>query len=50
MKELEDKAAASAKATLSEKEQSLQLEKDLKKFCAELEDVKRGAAQTNKVS
>ena len=50
MKELEDKAAASAKATLSEKEQSLQLEKDLKKFCAELEDVKRGAAQTNNVS
>ena len=50
MIELEDKAAASARAALSEKEHSLQLEEDLKKVCAELEDVKKEAANTKKIA
>ena len=50
MKELEDKVAASAKAALFEKEHSLQLEKDLKRVCAELEDVKKAAANTKKIA
>ena len=49
MKELEDKAAALARAALSEKENSLQLEEDLKKVCAELEEVKKEAANTKKI-
>ena len=43
MKELEDKAAASARVALSEKEHSLQLEEDLKKVYGELEDLKEAA-------
>ena len=50
MKELEQKAAASARAALSEKEHSLQLEEDLKKVCAELEEVKKEAAHTKKIA
>ena len=41
MKELEDQAAASARSAQSEKEHSLQLEKDLKILSAELEQVKK---------
>ena len=50
MKELEDKAAASARAALSEKEHSLQLEEDLKKVCTELEDLKKEAANNKKIA
>ena len=41
MKELEDQAAASARPAQSEKEHSLQLEKDLGILAAELEQVKK---------
>ena len=41
MKELEDQAAASARSAQSEKEHSLQLEKDLGILAAELEQVKK---------
>ena len=41
MKELEDQAAASARAALAEKQYSLQLEKDLKILAAQLEQVKK---------
>ena len=44
MKELEDQAAASARSAQSEKEHSLQLEKDLKILSAELEQVKKESA------
>ena len=42
MKQLEDQAAASARSAQTEKEHSLQLEKDLKFLAAELEQVKKG--------
>ena len=41
MKQLEDQAAASARSAQTEKEHSLQLEKDLKFLAAELEQVKK---------
>ena len=41
MKELEDQTTASARSAQSEKEHSLQLEKDLKILSAELEQVKK---------
>ena len=41
MKELEDQAAASARSAQSEKQHSLQLEKDLQILAAELEQVKK---------
>ena len=41
MKELEDQAAASARSAQSEKQHSLQLEKDLEILAAELEKVKK---------
>ena len=50
MKELVDKVTASARTALSEKEHSLQLEEDLKKVCAELEDVKKEAAKNKKIA
>ena len=48
MKELEDKAAASARYAQSEREHSLQLEKDLKTLAAELEKVKKESATAKK--
>ena len=50
MKELEDQAAASARAALQEKEHSLQLERDLMKVCTELESVKKDAAHNKKLA
>ena len=41
MNELEDQAAASARSAQTEKQHSLQLEKDLKTLAAELEQVKK---------
>ena len=41
MKELEDQAAASARSAQSEKQHSLQLEKDLQILATELERVKK---------
>ena len=45
MQELREGATASAKTAQSEKELSLQLEKDLKAVCAELAEVKEEAAK-----
>ena len=50
MQELREKAAASAKASQTEKELSLQLEKDLKVVCAELEEVKGEAAKNKRIA
>ena len=50
MKELEDKAAASARSALSEKEHSLQLEKDLGILAAELEKVKKESADAKRAA
>ena len=50
MKELEEMAAGSSRADLSEKKHSLQLEEDLKKVCAELEEVKKEAVHTKKMA
>ena len=50
MKELEEKAAASAKSAEHERSQALQLENDLKKVCAELEDVKKNAAHNKNIA
>ena len=41
MKEMEDQAASSARSAQSEKQHSLQLEKDLEILAAELEKVKK---------
>ena len=48
MKELEEKAAASAKSAEYERNLSRQLESNLKKFCAELEDEKKTASHKKK--
>ena len=50
MKELEDQAAASARTAQSEKEHSLQLEKDLKILSAELEQVKKESEVAKKTA
>ena len=50
MKELEEHAATSARAALSEKQHSLQLEEELKKVCTELESVKNEASNAKKVA
>ena len=49
MKELQAKAAASAKSAEYEKNHALQLENDLKKVCAELEDVKKIVVQSKNI-
>ena len=50
MKELEDKAAASARSAHSEKEHSLQLEKDLGILAAKLEKVKKESVDAKKAA
>ena len=50
MKELEDQAAASARSAQSEKERSLQLEKDLGILAAELEQVKKESEAAKKTA
>ena len=50
MRELEERAAASAKSTEIERNHALQLENDLKKVCAELEDEKKIAAHNKKIA
>ena len=50
MKELEDQAAASARSAQSEKQHSLQLEKDLKILAAELEKVKKVSEDAKKTT
>ena len=50
MKELEEKAAASAKAAENERNLSRHLESDLKKVCAEVEAEKRTAAHNKKIA
>ena len=49
MKELEEKAAASAKSAEIERNHALQLENDLKKVCSELEDENKPAAPNKKI-
>ena len=49
-KKLEEKAVASAKSAEHERNHALQLENDLKKVCAELEDVKKTAAQNKNIA
>ena len=50
MKELEDQVAASARSAQSEKQHSLQLEKDLKILAAELEKVKKESEAAKKTA
>ena len=50
MRELEEKAAASAKSAEYERNHALQLENDLKKVCAELENEKKTAAHNKKIA
>ena len=50
MKDLEEKAAASAKSAEYERNLARQLENDLKKVCAELEDEKKTAAHNKKIA
>ena len=50
MKELEDQATSSARSAQTEREHSLQLEKDLKILAAELEKVKRESAEAKKAA
>ena len=50
MKEHEEKVAASAKSAEYERNHALQLENDLKKVCAELEDEKKTAAHNKKIA
>ena len=50
MKDLKEKAAASAKSAEYEGNLARQLEKDLKKVCAELEDEKKMAAHNKKIA
>ena len=50
MKELEDQAAARARTAQSEKEHSLQLEKDLKILSAELEQVMKEAEVAKRIA
>ena len=50
IKELEEKAAASAKAAEYERNHTLELENDLKKIYVELEDEKKTAAHNKKLT
>ena len=50
MQELREEAAASAKAAQTERELSLQLERDLKAVCAELKEVKGEAAKNKRIA
>ena len=50
MKELEEKAASSAKSAEIERKHALQLEDDLKKVCAELEDERKTSAHNKKIA
>ena len=50
MKELEDRAAASARSAQSEKQHSLQLEKDLQILTAELEQVRKESEAAKKTA
>ena len=50
MKELEDQAAASARSAQSEKQHSLQLEKDLQTLAAQLEKVKKESEAAKKTA
>ena len=50
MKELEDQAVSSARTAQSEKEHSLQLEKDLTILSAELEQVKKESEVAKKTA
>ena len=50
MRELEEKAAASTKSAEYERNHARQLENDLKKVCAELEDVKKIAVQNKNIA
>ena len=50
MKELEEKAAASARAVKNERNLSRKLESDLKKVCAELEDERNTPAHNKKIA
>ena len=50
MKDLKEKAAASAKSAEYERNLARQLENDLKKVCAELEDEKKTAAHNKKIA
>ena len=50
MREFEEKAAASAKSTEYERNHDLQLENDLKKVYAELEDEKKTVAHNKKIA
>ena len=50
MRELEEKAVASAKAAENERNLSRQLESDLKKVCTKLENEKKTAAHNKKIA
>ena len=50
MKDLKEKAAASAKSAEYERNLARQLENDLKKVCAKLEDEKKTAAHNKKIA
>ena len=50
MKQLEDQAAASARSAKTEREHSLQLEKDLQILVAELETVRKESAEAKKAA
>ena len=50
MKKLEDQATSSARSAESERQHSLQLEKDLQTLAAELEKVKRESAEAKKAA
>ena len=50
MKELQAEAAVSAKSAEYERNHALQLENDLKKVCAKLEDVKKIAVQNKNIA
>ena len=50
MRELEEKAAASANSAEHERNHALQLENDLKNVCAELEDVKKTTVQNRNIA
>ena len=50
MKDIQAEAAASAKSAEYERNHALQLENDLKKVCAELEDVNKTAVQNKNIA
>ena len=49
MRELEEKAASSAESAAYERNHALQLENDLKKVCANFEDVKKISVQNKNI-